>query len=316
MSKDNNKNVYKVTGENEPFAAAELMELGVTEEEVTAAERLMASLAEKSNDEVDYSGMLRRIKASAMEQGLASELAKSAAGNKEARRRRLARILRIAATAAAAFVVGLGVFGVVKAMNAAKTDPDDTPKGDISAVNQTAVPARTQAADATAVPDTTYSTNRTESTNTPVEATETPDFTEQAPEANDTPLPTEFAIRGGTRGYTYIKGFETPVTSQELIPPAMPSFMEVKPYEEGLGYAAYGKREDGTACEIECKVTEAGEDDLPEGAALYTLHNDGRGGYVWRINENSCMYIEFVGFDYSEAESLLLSYNMPELAEE
>ena len=320
MNKDKNKMSFEagiarsVRGAEPPL---ELESLGVTAAEVEAADKLLASIADECDREVDYSGMLRRIKAEAMEKGLASQLAKKPEKKAKDTRGRINRIIRIAASAAAAFVLGLGVLGVIHALNNA---PGTKPANDANdhqayvSAEPTAQPADN---DLRSEPIATRGADAVQQTTVPM-ATEVYVMpTEEVYATPDTtPLPSEFAVRGGLKGYTYIKGFETPETSEELIPPAMPHYMVTEPAKEGLGFTAAGKDEFGSACYITCKLVDSDEYDLPEGVAIYTLHDDGRVGYVWRVNENSLMYIDFEGFEYSEAEMLLLSYTMPDLAKE
>ena len=291
------------TAEDEVF---DPMEFGVTDADVASADRLLASVADDMDKQVDYASMLRRIKADAMEQGLAAAAARMPDELKK--RRRAKRILRYAASVAAAFVLGLGVLGVVKAVTGPANVPDDSRTGDVTADSR---PARTAAA-TEAVPATEVA-NAVDETPAAVVPTQA-DYPAETREPVDyTPLPTEFAVKGGRSGYTYIKGFETPASSEELIPPAIPSFMAVEPFENELGYYAYGKSETGKPYSIDCRLSAAQEQDLPIGAVLYTLHDSGRVSYIWRIDEQSIMHIDFEGFDYSEAEEMLLSYTVPEM---
>lgn len=311
MSKNIKTIEYETAGE--PF---DITDLGVSQQDIQAADRLLASVADEDNSRVDYSAMLRRIKAEAMEQGLAAAAAKKPASTAEKRRARTKRILRGVASAAAVFVLGLGVFGVIKAFNG----PADDHRGDISADNQ---PVN----EATAIA--TQALSSTEPANvisvTPAPATDVPSATKDTspaaptaqPEPDYTPLPTEFAIRGGVKGYTYIKGFASPDSSEGLIPPAMPEDLTVELYQDEVGYYAYGKTEEGVYRMVMCRLAPVQEsDDLPEGVAIYTIKDLGTVAFVWRVNENDLMYVEFEGFDYAEAEELLLSYNIPDIAED
>lgn len=315
----NDKNKTKAEARAHLAAVPEPLppELGVTEAEIMAADRLLSSVAEEANREVDYEAMLRGIKAEAMKQGLAAELNKKAKASKAEKRSRLRRIAASAASIAAAFVLGMGVLSVIRAVDkapASNSGDADTHQAFVSEA-PTAAPQSGDVKSGDSIPDETqvpvYRTNQPIST---PEASAPTENTYQSPEI--TPMPSEFAFRGGMRGYTYIKGFDTPETSMELVPPALPDFMEVEPAEEGLGFNAWGKDEYGSPCRIVCDLVEASEYDLSEGAAIYTLHDDGRVGYVWRINEKYMMHVDFEGFSYEDAELMLLSYSLPELAAE
>ncbi len=277
----------------------------VTDEQLDAVDRLLASIADREDSEVDYASMLRNIKAEAMERGLASKLAygkdKKAAASK--RRRRL---IGIAASVAAVFAVGIGTLSVLRSFNA-KSMPNqdvsdhmawlgDTTPTDIPLATDGAV----SAGESAATKDPSYGFTDEPAFNTP-ESTDFP-FA-----VNTTPLPTEFAVKGGMRGYTYLGCFDTPETVSAIVPSAVSGVMAVEPYEDGFGYTAKGDIDNGL-CSIDCRIERAGESDIAEGAAIYTLHDDGRIGFVWRINTDSIMYVEFSGFEYSVAEELLLTF--------
>ena len=302
MSIENIKTAYDIMNADE---LAFIDSLGVSPADIEAADRLIADVAEKDDAEVDYEAMLRRIKAAAMEQGLAAKLN---AGKKKARTR---RILRWAASAAAVLVAGLGVLGMVKMMEGARKGAYDG-MGDTAAYNE---PEATEAVSATedvkSVP--TAGPAVTEAAVTPVPTAEPAAPTEVNVFVPASPLPPEIPIRGGVRGYTYIEGFTAPFTSGGLYFDRLPDYMSVEPYEGYLGYIARGVDEEGCFRYIDCHLADASSSDLEPGVAIYTIKDHGGISFVWRIDEDYCMYIDFDGFTYSEAEAILLSYTMDDI---
>lgn len=274
---------------SDAYELFDIADYGVTEAEVAEADRLLRETASLEDQKVDYGAMLRRIKEQAMEQGLAAGLAKPKADNKRAK-----RILRFAASAAAVLVLGMGVLGAVKAMSGRKAYDN---KGDVSAANEQTEPAATQ------------KQGGMKADETPELITESADNHAATESPLLTPLPTEAAVRGGVRGYTYIAGFETPAEVEELYENRLPGYMTVEPYDEGLGYSAKGYDENGDFRYIDCRVCEAAEGDLPAGVAVYTVNILGNINFTWRVNEKDCMHFSFEGFKFEEAEEFLRGFS-------
>lgn len=301
MSKKITETEY-TAAENEGLFTPGLMDApelsDVTEADILAADRLMKACADEEDSHVDYSAMLRNIKAEAMRQGLAAKVNE---GKKNSARTK--RVLRIAASVAAAFVVGLGVLGVIKAVSGQAPADNNGGRNDVSAANETPATAEPMI------------------TSAPIaDATEdirsiSPDFTPQLTEQNAveyTPLPTETAVKGGVMGYTYITGFTAPETSEGLYEGLLPDYMTVEPIEDCFGFVAFGNDEDDAFHFISCRLEEAADTDLAVGVARYTIKNFGGVSFVWRIDDDNLMYIDFEGYDYSEAEEFLFGYSIRE----
>ena len=308
MKKNKSKTEYNVLPfESDTELDSILKDIGgVTESDIASADRLLRASADEQNSRVDYAGMLRSIKAEAIKQGLAS-----AVNTGKDKKGRVGRIIGIAASVAAAFVLCIGVIGVMSSLYSRKSPGGDKSdnSGQIAYVDGTAnaQPVETQSSPIEPVdtaPAATSVPMRSESA--PLPTPDTSDFVES------TPLPTEVAVKGGVRGYTYITGFTAPNKSAELYEGLLPEGMKAEPVEEGLGFIAMGDAESGDFRFISCRLEDAAESDEAPGIAIYTIKMLGGVSFVWRIDENKLMYIEFEGFDYSEAEAFLFAYSQRE----
>ena len=276
--------------------------MDVTAEQLAAVDSLLRSIGAEEDSKVDYNGMLRGIKAKAMEQGLAAELNRGRGKTAAERRKKLRRIFSIAGSAAAALVVGVGILSVISHGSKSIQPGGDT-------VGHDALNDATSAPMAVVTSAPTQKGGNPEPTLDPAPlATSEPALpTDNTETVESTPLPTEYAIRGGVRGYTYLGCFETPEELSALVPEVVNETMVVEPFEDRFGYTAKS-RTDGEWRYIECRLEDADEASEPEGAAVYTVKDNGNVSFIWRINGDKVMYIDFEGFEYSVAEEILLTF--------
>ena len=282
-------------------------------EEASAIDRILYETAKYEDGKVDYSAMLRDIKARAKKEGIV--IFPSQRTKKRAALAR--RIAAGVATAAAVFVLGFAVMSVVNNAKAggkvsisdqiAANEPAVTQTGD-KIVNTAKAPTKT-----TEVPVQSNSDVAETFTSAPVmtkepvsEHSDMPVFT---PEPEISPFPSEFPMRGGTIGYIELDAMDGVLTSDNApVPEGLPECMSIKRIN-GVELGAYAAGEqDGKAYSYTCIVLHDVESDLSIGVARYKLTEDSdKVSYLWRISEDTYLDIEFTGFDKAEADEFLIS---------
>ena len=288
-------------------------ETELSPEEFEAIDRILAGVAAEDDSRVDYSGMLRRVKEKAREQGIVVFPAARA----KKRGGLVKRIALGAATAAAVFVVGLAALLVLKTVLG---DDAESPAADVDAyvsdkadsenavkepVKNTAV-VTSRPLDGTKNPG-TYNPPAAESTSEPAD----PAFT-LLPDIS--PLPTEFPTKGGSAGYVELESFESdPSDSSDLVPADLPTCMNVMPPREALptdsaiSAEAYGE-DAGKEYSYTCTVVYDLDVELGIGVAMYKYDEQtGHITYIWRISEEAFLVADFDGFTPEEAQELLAS---------
>ncbi|MCR5808884.1 MAG: hypothetical protein K6G56_04920 [Clostridiales bacterium] len=295
-------NIRKIEFENE-----------LSPEENARIDRLLSEVAEEDDAKVDYSAMLKAIKAKAAEEGI---LVFPKAAAKKKKRGALKRVFMGVSAAAAVFVLG---FTALTAMNViapkagfrnqdayAPEDNKTVTESDHIQANRTACADFT--IDPNLVKETSAATEAPAETAYVREATPVPAVPTDEPiieTAEPTVIPTEFATKGGMSGYVAIPGFgEEPETADKLMPDEIPEFMEQKLDDIERKASAFGSDVEGEHI-FECRVEENPDPGIPVGVAVYTDGYDGKLSYLWRITDELCLRVEFVGFDRKEAEDLL-----------
>ena len=291
MNEDYMKNEYELS-------AAEEAEL----------DRILRETAEADNREVDFDAIHDAILKNARRKGIyvfpANKSAKRpAAGKKNG----LARSLWTgAATAAAVFVIGFTVFAVLNGINGNRSN-NKTAYGDTndSAVKQTLV---TKAPEASAPEETIEPTVAPDVVMTLAPITPTADA---ARITLETPLPTEYPMRGGIAGYTLLAPFTVNAeVPSELLPALLPEIREVTSSEDEFSVTAAGEDEGRDWC-YKCRVISPDSDEadttLGVSVARYTTDFAGIIRYVWRVSEDSWLEITLIGFEREAADELLMS---------
>lgn len=278
--------------------------------EVDAAmHRLLSDVSERDNSGVDYERILGDIKRKA-----ASENIVVFPSAKTAKKRR--NLARFAAVAAAAFLM-IGAASLVAShmlnkennysasMDAAVSNPPESAKIDDK-----------QASAFTPIP-TSVITNAPEEHNYEINteaafavATEPVIISEMPTDEpiEFSPFPTEFPTRDGVAGYVEIEAPESePLEPSELIPSELPEFMDVKESTDPFEAFAYGNSDDEEYC-YTCQMLHDIDAELDIGVAQYNINDfSGTISYLWRISEDTFLYVEFTGFDRERTEGILAS---------
>jgi hypothetical protein len=290
--------------------------------ESEAIDRIMMSAACEEDAEVDYEGMLRRIKKAAAEEGIAVFPGAKARGRKSGRKGMsdLVRTLLIGAgTAAAVFVMGiaalsvLGRFGVKSEAPSANVDELRSEKAFMTEEGSSGKNAHSQ--DDRSKPEPTFALVTMNPTSLPEYTAEpTQEFTITAmPEITADPgfddiIPTSFPTKGGTAGVADLDHFVTDPAILEQLIPQLPYYMSAKTapeenavYAKGVDPATQNDRS------YTCRMIESEDDELPIGYARFADDEHGLVRYIWRVTEQTYLDVEFSGFTREEAESLLVT---------
>lgn len=276
-------------------------------EESAAIDRLLSDFAEAENSEVDYASMLASIKAKARKENISVF---PAAGKKRGTAR---RVLTGVGAAAAVFVVGLAAFAVIRALPFPGTN-GKTAAGDIISQSDKVIETE-QPSGNNVLPD-PGKTNPGEKTgkndsSSPAEPANTaePVNSEDVSEI----LPTMFPVKGGLAGFVKLTRFiAAPSCSAQLVPDLLPEFMEFKLSEAEIFASAYGADEN-VEYSYSCRVIDEADTELDVGVARF-IETDGNClNYLWRVNEELYLEVNFQGFSREAAEELLLSIALCDL---
>lgn len=303
---------------NNDFNKYEL-DIELSPEETAAIDRLMKSVADADDREVDYDAMLDSIKRRAAGEGIFVFPAKK----KTKKEGLLKRFAMGAATAAAVFAVGLFAMTMINKLSADK-DQSESPAVDAyvsesaSGVKRTSRPTNNTAAD-TKAPSAITDTKHTEPVLEPV-STQSPEAlpATQEPAPVELPdvsvLPTSFPMRGGSAGYLDLDPFEEePLTASDLVPVSLPDCMNLRtdtgtPGDTSNLSAIAEGESDGQEYSYTCTVVHDLDVDLNVGMAMYKYdETSGHITCIWRISEDSFLVVEFDGFDLESAEEMLFS---------
>lgn len=309
-----------------------LKELSPGESE--AIDRIMMSAAQEADAEVDYEGMLRRIKKAAAEEGIAvfpgakerRRRAEKAGRERSGRSRIVSSLLMGAGAAAAVFAVGfavlsmLGRFAPKAASPSANIDAPDkreVTNAPIEAAEKTesGLSLRSEP-NAEATVCSLAPTAAPEPTAAPTQeavVTKMPDIT-SSPDYSAV-VPTIYPTKGGTAGIADLNSFVTDPAILEQLIPLLPEYMPAKTSpEESAVYAQGFDPESAVTRGYTCRIIDCSDEELPIGFARFSDNGEGLIRYVWRVTELTCLDIELSGFDLTEAEELLAT--MPLLENE
>ena len=292
MNEETMKNEYELS----PAEEAEL-------------DRLLRETAEADNKEVDFDAIHDAVLKKAREKGIYVFPAKKAAKRPAAKKSGLARsIWTGAAAAAAVFVIGFTLFAVLNGINGNSSN-NKTAYGES---NDSAVKhgdAVVTKAPETSVPEESFEpafTPDTVMTLAPVTPT-----ADAARITLETPLPTEYPMRGGVAGYTLLAPFTVNAEEPaELLPELLPEIRELTSSDEELTITAAGENEGRDWC-YKCRVlssdSEEADTSLGVSVARYTTDFAGIIRYVWRVSEDSWLEITLIGFEREAIDEMLLS---------
>ncbi|MBQ4446925.1 MAG: hypothetical protein II897_01355 [Clostridia bacterium] len=293
-------------------------------EETACIDRLLHETAEAEDSEVDYSGMLRAIKARAKEEGIVI----FPAANKKAPRFTAKRVIASLGTAAAALAMGLAVLAVIKSgtksslPHSAMNDGEKSSSAaQTASVDMSVAPGKTEslvtavpvtAAPATEPPLTTEIPETPEPAAPATEIIPSPSDKESYPIVTEVTIsvPTGYPTRGGYVDYSLIAAFtDAPDSADQLIPTAMPEDMPVKESpDELMVYAASKEQTKNVSARFySCRVTDERDESLEVGVARSTVSNDGSITMLWHAAEDTWLRIEFKGIEEEYAEQLLKS---------
>ena len=293
-------------------------------EESAAIDRIMMSVAGEEDAEVDYDGMLRRIKKAAAAEGISvfpsAKSREKKRGRREGRKGAsdLVRTLLIGAgTAAAVFAVGFALLSVLGKYGMKSEAP--SAHVDDMRNEQAASPAESIASStgiisedkntpiASFASSTEQPTNAPEITPEPTQEyviTEMPVITAD-PGFNEI-IPTSYPTKGGTAGVADLTAFVTDPAILEQLIPALPEYMQAKAVpEENAVYANGYDYETGRDRSYTCRMIEDADAELPIGYARFADNEEGLVHYIWRVTELTYLDIELSGFTRAEAEELL-----------
>lgn len=279
------------------------IEYELTPEEEALIDRALRDAANAENDKVDFDAIHDAILKKARDEGIVV-FSKPRAQKADRKKSSAWRLWTGFAAAAAVFVVGLAVIAVLKNgfgflfENESGSVSEDQPREHTAVVN-TKAPHKGNDG-----PSAITTAKPTESI-----AVFTPRPTENAQaQPTNSPIPTEYPMKGGWVGYTILNTFtEDPVSAEDLVPEALPEFMLTKCSGTELYATSYYKSDDGEVWSYSCRASELGDTRLGVGAARFTVNSDGSLHFVWRVTETCWLDAEFSGFEFDDAWDILLT---------
>ena len=275
-------------------------EYELSPEEEAELDSLLKETAELEDEIVDYDAIHDNILKKAREEGIAVFA-------KPRKKPAWKRALIYVSSAAAVIAVGLAALAVLKngfgflknSGNQVAFNGETAPHSDVAV--------------STKAPDSGKDNTGSKQGSDPIVIdTNSPVLETESAAALTTPLPTVYPMRDGSVvGFVLLKPFTVaPVDSSELVPAALPSYMETSVADTELLAASLGKNEDGLLC-YKCRVLEddAVENDygIATGVARYVAAPEGDITFLWHAAENCWLEIHLTGFGLEEAEQLLLS---------
>ena len=288
----------------------------LTPEEEAAVDRIITDAANEADFDVDYASIYRAVKARAAEEGLvvfprAERRAEKAARKARKKNKTLRRVLTGLTAAAAALVIGFGVYGILNGnILPGALDAKDAP-GEQTAIVETTEKMRGGSSSA---PTQETFTEEPAVTQEPVKATQmnvipvtqTP---VQPTEEVITPEPTEYLADDFEMGFVDLGAFDTtPEDMLELVPGLLPDQEQMSgtagSIDEPLQVNIVGTV-DGEGYDYTCEVLPEVDEELEVGVARWEQTAEGALTYIWRVTEDTCLKINLTAFDREGAEMLL-----------